>query len=507
MKNKTLRKESLRTAMIVTGMLLALFIGMLDQTIVSTIVPTIVADIGGFEHYIWMFSGFMIALVIATPISGRCADIFGKKPVMEIGLIIFLIGSVLCATAANMTEMIVYRIIQGLGGGMLMPITFAVIADLFPEEKRGKINALFGGVAGVAAIVGPVVGAFLTGHLNWRWAFWVNLIVGIPAILFIHFPYKEQVERNRAPFDWLGSLFLVASLSCLMFALELGGKTYAWADWQEGMLFAGFGIALLLFILVERKAKNPVIDLGLFRNSAFSASQTIGFMAGAIMTVCTTLIPLFIQGVLGESVGSASETVTPLMLGLVAGTGLWGALINRFAYRNLLLPGVLLLLIPLLLLGQMDEGTSKGTVIFAMVLAGTGLGAVMSVLNLSAIYRVSREHHGTALALVSFFRNIGSAVGVAVIGALQMEVFRTGMTGAKGSSLSAADQIQAILQPELRNRVDAGLLNDILHYLSHSLAISFQFTVIFAAAALLGSFLLGKARVHKQAEPNGQESA
>jgi EmrB/QacA subfamily drug resistance transporter len=262
------------------------------------------------------------------PIFGKLSDMYGRKIFFIAGLIVFMIGSALCGTAASMEQLIIYRAIQGIGGGALMPIVFTIIFDIFPAEKRGKMQGLFGAVFGISSVLGPLAGAFFTDYADWRWCFYINLPLGIIALFMIMAAYHESKSHSKQKIDWLGTVLMIGAILCLLFGLELGGKQYAWDSWQIVSLFAGFVVLLALFLFTEKKVTDPIISLGLFRNRLFSSSMGVGFFYGAIMISGATYIPLFIQGVFGGSATSAGLVLTPMMLGVVASSAIGGRFTN-----------------------------------------------------------------------------------------------------------------------------------------------------------------------------------
>ncbi|MCI3922587.1 MFS transporter [Paenibacillus sp. TRM 82003] len=484
---------------VVAGLLLGLFVGALDQTIVSTAMPTIITELGGFEYYVWVFSAYMIATVIATPIFGKLSDIYGRKRFFLLGLVVFLLGSVLCGIAGSMTELIVFRAIQGIGGGALMPIAFAVIFDIFPPEKRGKMNGLFGAVFGLSSVFGPALGAYITDYIDWRWVFYINVPIGAVAIFLIAAGFKEAKNLRKQRIDWFGATTLVAAILSFMFAIELGGaETYAWGSWQIIGLFGLFAVSFLLFLYVESRIKDPIVELGLFKNRLFTASQGIAFLYGIMMIAGATYIPLFIQGVYGESASAAGQTLTPMMLAVVVSSMVGGPLVSRLSYRSIMLVSTIVLAVAMVLLGTMTVETPRWIVTMYMVLVGLGIGVNFVVLNISVLHGLPGQHKGAAISLITFFRTIGSALGVTALGVVQKVVYKHRIEEAFPADAALAAQLidpRALLAKDVREALPPEVLAQATKALAGSISYLFWVSIFITLAGLFFVFMMGNARM------------
>ncbi|NEW08543.1 MFS transporter [Paenibacillus sp. SYP-B3998] len=485
------------TTWTVVGLMLGLLLASLDQTIVSTAMPTIVSKLGGFDQFVWVFSAYLIANVTAMPIFGKLSDMYGRKLFFIIGIIVFMIGSALCGTATSMTELIIYRAVQGIGGGALMPITFAIIFDIFPPQKRGKMQGLFGAVFGLSSVLGPIIGAYFTDHVTWEWIFFINLPLGVVALLLIMFSYHESVEHSKAKIDWGGTILLTASIMSLMFALELGGKEYAWNSLQIIGLFAGFVVILGIFILVEKYAAEPIVPLDLFKNRLFTSSMGVSFAYGAVLISAGTYIPLFIQGVFEGSATSAGSVLTPMMLGVVVSSAFGGRFIGRFSYRNVMIVSVVLLIIATSLLGGISIDSKRWLITIYMILLGLGIGACFPITSMSALHKVDFRRRGTVTSLVGFFRSVGSAIGVAVFGSVQVNSL-TDKIRASVQDPTMAEKFhdaRVLLQPQVRAQIPPDVLHKLLTALAESIAVVFQTTVVLAVIGLIFILFMGNAKL------------
>ncbi len=486
------------TKWVVPGLLLGLFVAALDQTIVATAMPTIVSELGGFEFFVWVFSAYMIATVVSTPIFGKLSDIYGRKRFFLFGLVVFIIGSILCGFAQSMTELIIFRAIQGIGGGSLMPITFAIIFDIFPVEKRGKMNGLFGAVFGLSSVFGPAVGAYFTDYIDWRWVFFINLPIGITAFAMIALAYREQAVTRIQKIDWQGATLLITMILSLLFAIELGGsETYAWVSWQIIGLFVVTVVLFVRLLQVENRIKDPIVHIDLFRNRIFAASQSISFFYGVIMIMGATYIPLFIQGVYGESASAAGQTLTPMMLSVVASSIIGGRFVNKAPFRSIMLVSTGILLSALVLLSTLSADTPRYAVTLYMVIVGLGMGMNFSVLNVAALHGVDKQNNGAAISLLTFFRTIGGAMGVIVFGVIQSHLFRASIekTVSNPELVAQLDNPRDLLIPQIRESLPPVVLEQAKEALASSISSLYLIGIALIVVAGISTILMGNARV------------
>lgn len=484
------------TTITVIGLLLGLLLAALDQTIVSTAMPTIIKEFGDMSKFIWVFSAYLIATVTVMPIFGKLSDMYGRKLFYILGLALFMIGSALCGSATDMTQLIIYRAIQGIGGGALMPLTFTIIFDLFPPEKRGKMNGLVGAVFGISSILGPLAGAFFTDYIHWRWIFYINLPLGIIALLMLLFAYHETGQRTKAKIDWIGTLLLASSILSLMFALEMGGTEYDWNSWQIMTLFGTFAVALLLFILSQRIVKEPIIHPALFKNRMFTSSAGAAFFYGVIMIVAVSYIPLFVTSVFEGTATNAGLILTPMLLANVVSSGFGGALTTKTSFRNIMLVSIVFIFIGTILLGTIAMDTPRWMITIFMIALGLGIGASFPVLPISALEKVSAQYRGSVNSLIAFFRTIGSAIGLTVLGSIQSRYLQDQLSTIAPPQFQ--DQIgdgRWLLQPEVTQYIPKDALAQMINVFADSIGYLFKWSILAGALALFFIIMMGKTRM------------
>ncbi|MFD2331009.1 MDR family MFS transporter [Cohnella sp. GCM10020058] len=481
---------------ILAGLLLAILMASMDNTIVATAIGTIVGDLGGFDKLMWVTSAYMVAEMAGMPIFGKLSDMYGRKRFFIFGIIVFMAGSALCGTAETIVQLSIYRAIQGIGGGALMPIAFTIMFDVVPADKRGKMGGLFGAVFGLSSIFGPLLGAYLTDYVHWSWIFYINLPLGLIAFVMIAFFYKESVQHSKQRIDYFGAFALVASVVCLMFALELGGKKYAWDSGTILGLFAAFAVLIVAFVLIERRVEEPIITFGMFRNRLYSTSNIMAIFSGAAFITASIYIPVFIQGVLGGKATNSGLVLLPMMLGSVVTAAGGGSFLSKLKYRSIMIPTLTLLVIGIALLTTLTTDSSRLTITIFMILVGLGIGSSFSVLSNAAIHGFSARQRGSASSTLNFNRELGMTLGITVFGIVQSHVFAYKLTAVFGAG-SAPEGVDLsdpskILSPELRGSIPAEALEKITAALSSSIVHTFAWAIVPAVVALLAAFFMSR---------------
>ena len=411
-------------ALVLGGLLTGLLLGFMDVTIVATAGPTIISELGGLSLYAWVFSSFVIVQTIVIPIFGKLSDLYGRKRFFLVGLVVFMIGSTLSGASQNIYELIIFRAVQGIGFGAFVPATIAIAGDLFPPEKRGRVQGLLFSVNGIAFAVAPAAGSYLTEAINWRWIFYINLPLGIIAFLMIYLTLRESRNAGASAFsDWAGASALAGFLALFMMGLFLGGSTFDWVSWEEAALFAGSGAVLLTFVVVERRAREPVLPLRLFRKRTVSAATAVNILRAMVLFGLIAYIPLYAQAVLGGSVSDVRNVVYAFALPTTLGILLGGLSLSRMGYRNTVLVGAGILVGGLVALQSVNSSSSLIRLMELSVPIGVGSGLMIPATIVAFQNSVQRNEIGVASALAAFTLNLGGAIGVASLGAIQANRF------------------------------------------------------------------------------------
>jgi EmrB/QacA subfamily drug resistance transporter len=455
-----------RLIMVLIGVLLGMLLAALDQTVVGTALPRIVANLGGLDHYAWVATSYLLASTVSIPIYGKLSDIYGRRIFFVGGMVIFLIGSALSGTSQDMTQLIIYRGIQGLGAGALMPLAIAIIGDIFPPAERGKWQGLITAVFGLATIIGPILGGAITDNWGWRWVFYVNMPVGAIAILTAGLVLPKASRRVQHTIDYAGTGALIAFAVPLLLAFSWAGTEYAWNSWQVIGLFIFSAAALVVFVFIEMRAAEPVLNPRLFKNSIFLVSNIAMFLLSAGMFGAIIYLPLFVQAVTGNTATNSGIVLTPMMLGFMFSSIVGGQILSRTGrYKILAIFGFVAASVGMFLLSRMNATIPEGLISLNMIVTGLGIGVMMSLFTIVVQNAFPFRLLGEVTAGLTFFRSIGSTIGVAVMGTIMTNGFQNSLQS------NLPKTITRFIPPSLQNPqvlLDPGTLSAIQHKFASS---------------------------------------
>jgi EmrB/QacA subfamily drug resistance transporter len=401
------------------GLMAGMLLAALDQTIVSTALPTIVGEFGGLEHLSWVVTAYLLTSTAATPIFGKVSDLYGRRRIFQFAILTFLVGSVLAGLSQNMGQLIAFRAIQGVGGGGLIAMTQVIVGDVVSPRERGRYMGYIGSVFAIASVIGPLLGGYFVDNLSWRWIFYINIPVGIAALFVTNSALNLPFRRDDRPIDYLGSALLVGAVTCVVLITTWGGSEFAWSSPTIVGLAAGGAVLTALFVWQERRAPEPILPLRLFRDSVFTVSTTASFLVGLTMFGSIIFLPLFLQIVVGVSATNSGLLLLPLMTGIVAAATTSGRLITRLGrYKLFPVAGTAIMTVGMFLLSRMDAATTRVAASAYMIVLGVGIGLVMQVLVLSVQNSVEHRDLGIATSAASLFRSLGGAFGTAIFGAI-----------------------------------------------------------------------------------------
>ncbi|WP_209863618.1 MDR family MFS transporter [Paenibacillus shirakamiensis] len=469
---------------ILTGLLLSTFLAAIEGTVIGPAGPRIVGDLGGVELLSWVFTAYLLTMAVTTPIFGKISDLYGRKLVFVIGSVLFLAGSLLCGFAFSMEQLIVYRAIQGIGAGALIPVTFTIIGDIYAIEERGKIQGYISSVWGISSLVGPLLGGYVVDAFNWRWVFGFNIPFGIISLIFIIKYLHEHIEKRKVKIDYAGAVTFTVGVTALLFGLAAGGQQLAWTSPVLLLIFALAILALVLFFLVEKKAEEPLVPLHMFKYRDIAFSNIASLLASALLIGLTSYFPLWVQGVLGESATKSGLLLAPMSFSWLIGSVVGGKWIVTYGSRFTSLVGMFFIAVGAIGMAFITDTTSSGLLMFWNALYGLGFGFAFTVFTVIAQSSVGFSLRGASTALNSFVKALGQTIGVAVFGVLinQQVASQAEESRNQGMSISQ-DDINKLLSPEKLVELPRDLWNTLRHFLEGGLHLLF---VIMAVLAVLG---------------------
>lgn len=471
---------------ILIGLLLSTFLSAIEGTVIGPAGPRIVGDLGGVNYLSWVFTAYLLTMVVATPVFGKMSDLFGRKLVFVIGSILFITGSLLCCFAQNMTELIIFRAIQGIGAGALTPVIFTIIGDIYKIEERVKVQALISSVWGISSLIGPLVGGYVVDYLNWRWVFGFNVPFGLLSLWFIVRYLDEQQEKKVVKIDIWGAVTFIIGVTSLLFVLATGGQQFAW---QSPILLAiaALGVvSMVVFFIVESKVEEPLVPMKLFRIRDIAFSNLASLFASAIMMGLTSYFPLWVQGVLGESATRSGLLLAPMSIGWLLGSVLGGRFIVSNGSRYTSLIGMLLIGVGAGGMAFITDATSQVMLVLLTLSYGVGFGLSLTVFTIIAQSSVQYDLRGSSTALNTFTKSLGQTIGVSIFGALiNYRIIAQTSSRSTSEMPISADDIDKLLSPDQVQSLPVSLWNELRHVLEGGLHTLFIVMAIISIAGLL----------------------
>ena len=483
--------------MVTAGVMLGMFLAALEATVVGTAMPTVIASLGGLDRYSWVFSAYLLASTVVVPVWGRLSDLYGRKALYLAGVFLFLVGSALSGASQSITQLIVFRAVQGIGAGALIPLSLTINGDIFTLSERTRVQGLFSGVWGLASILGPLVGGVITDQFSWRWVFYINIPFGLAAAAVVGIALKEPKRVGKPVIDYAGAALLTLAVTLLLVALVESGTARTWTSPELLLPAAGALIFGAMFVRTERRAPDPIVPFSLFQNRVVTVSSISGFFVGAGLFGAISFIPLYVQGTLGGTATDAGSVLTPFLLAWVSMAIAGGRLMLKVGYRPTVLSGLSVLTVGFLILSSFDQVTPRWLLLADMGLIGAGMGLVVLALLITVQNSVSRDQLGIATSLNQFSRSIGGAVGVAVMGAVLTMSLASHLEEIQLTSGLPTEEVSrlvhnpsALIEPVSRAQLPISVLEPLRTSLGGALQHVFIVGLVFAVLGLISGFWL-----------------
>ncbi|RLQ90610.1 MDR family MFS transporter [Falsibacillus albus] len=489
-----IEKKQTKRPLVLASVMLAMFMGAIEATIVSTAMPAIVGDLGGFSLFSWVFSSYLLMNAVTVLIYGKLSDIFGRKPIIITGILLFLTGSTLCGYSGSMTQLIIFRFIQGLGAGAVLPIATTIVGDIYSKEERAQIQGYLSSVWGISAIMGPAIGGFLVQYVDWKYVFWINIPLGLLSIagliLFLH----EDIEKKKPSIDYAGAILLTAAISSIMIVLVEGGVHWAWTSYQVIGLIVLFILAFSAFIWQERRVENPMMPFEIWRNKSIFIANSVSLTTGVMLIGLSSFLPTFVQGVMEKSATIAGFTLTAMSIGWPISSALAGKLLLKIGFRATSLMGGASLVIGGVLFVYMTPEAGPIWAACGSFFVGVGMGLTSTAFIVSIQSNVDWKKRGIATASNMFMRNLGNTVGAALLGGLlnsriQDYLHQHGGQGDQGLTVDSANQL---LKAAERNRLSMHVRELLQHSLTNALHFVYMVVLLFAIISVIFIFFLPK---------------
>ncbi|MFJ7932974.1 MDR family MFS transporter [Sporosarcina sp. NPDC096371] len=412
------RTKQTKRSLVLIAVMLAMFVGAVEATIVTTAMPAIASDLGGFSRYSWIFSAYLLTSTVTVLIYGKLADLFGRKPILFIGLTIFLIGSILCGFAVSMEQLIVFRLIQGLGAGAVMPIATTIVGDMYTTEERAKIQGYLASVWGISAVSGPLIGGLIVQYINWKFVFWINVPLGLLAMLGIWLFLHEPKRQKKVSIDYKGAVLLTLSLSAILFWLSEGGRSFGWTSLISVVLIVVGLVLFMLFTHVERKAESPIMPFAMWKNPVILYANLVSLTTGVVLIGISSYLPTYVTGVMEQPAMIAGFTLTAMSIGWPLASSAAGHLLLRYGPFLVSFLGGLSLMVGTILFAVMNASSGPWWAAMASFFVGIGMGLTSTSFTVTIQGAVTREQRGSATAANMFMRNFGNTIGAALFGAV-----------------------------------------------------------------------------------------